>query len=103
MAQTCGNIVVHFIFSTKCREPLLTIEVRSDMHAYLGGIVRELRGTAIVINGTSDHVHMLVRIRPTQSVAGDCARGKDKFFKMDPRKRTSAVCLASWLRRVQRK
>jgi REP element-mobilizing transposase RayT len=42
---------------------------RSDLFAYLGGIVRELRGTALIINGTCDHVHMLMRIRPVQSVA----------------------------------
>jgi len=40
-----------------------------DLFAYLGGIVRELRGTAFIINGTADHVHMLVRIRPAQAVA----------------------------------
>lgn len=28
-----------------------------------------MQGIALIINGTSDHVHMLVRIRPIQSVA----------------------------------
>jgi len=42
---------------------------RSELFAYLGGIVREMRGTALIINGTADHVHMLVlrarhRLRP---------------------------------------
>jgi REP element-mobilizing transposase RayT len=36
---------------------------------YLGGIVREMHGTALIINGTADHVHMLVRIRPVQAAA----------------------------------
>lgn len=69
MAQTCGNVVVHLIFSTKQRKPLITPEMQSDLFAYLGGIVREMRATALVINGTCDHVHMLVRIRPAHSVA----------------------------------
>jgi REP element-mobilizing transposase RayT len=69
MAQTCGNIVVHLIFSTKLRKPLIGPGIRSDLFAYLGGIVRELRGTALIINGTCDHVHMLMRIRPTLSIA----------------------------------
>ena len=68
--QTCGNIVVHLIFSTKLRKPLITPHIRSDLFAYLGGVVRELRSTALIINGTCDHVHMLVRIRPAQSIAG---------------------------------
>jgi putative transposase len=31
--------------------------------------VRELRCTALIINGTCDHVHMLIRIRPAHSIA----------------------------------
>lgn len=69
MAQTLGNVVVHLIFSTKQRKPLIVPEIRSDLFAYLGGIVRELRGTALIVNGTCDHVHMLIRIRPAQSIA----------------------------------
>jgi putative transposase len=67
--QTCGNLVVHLIFSTNLRKPLIAPDIRSDLFAYLGGIVRELRGTALIINGTCDHVHMLIRIRPAHSIA----------------------------------
>ena len=69
MAQTCGNVVVHLIFSTKMRMPLIAPDIRSDLFAYLGGIVRELRGTALIVNGTCGHVHILIRIRPVDSIA----------------------------------
>jgi putative transposase len=69
VAQTCGNVVVHLIFSTKLRKPLIAPYIRSDLFAYLGGIVRELHATALIINGTCDHVHMLIRIRPANSIA----------------------------------
>ena len=69
VAQTSDNIIVHLIFSTKQRKTSITPEIRSDLFAYLGGIVREMRGTALIINGTPVHVHMLVRIRPAHSVA----------------------------------
>jgi putative transposase len=69
VAQTCGNVVVHLIFSTKLRKPLIAPDIRADLFAYLGGIVRELRCTALIINGTCDHVHMLIRIRPAHSIA----------------------------------
>jgi len=69
VAQTCGNLVVHLIFSTKLRKPLIAPDIRSDLFAYLGGIVRELRDTALIINGTCDHVHMLIRIRPAHSIS----------------------------------
>jgi len=44
-------------------------EFRKDLFAYLGGIIREMQGTALIINGAADHVHLLVRIRPAQSAA----------------------------------
>jgi REP-associated tyrosine transposase len=61
--------VIHLVFSTKERRPLICPELAADLFAYLGGIVHEMRATALIINGTADHVHMLVRIRPSQSVA----------------------------------
>lgn len=69
MAHTAGNLVVHLIFSTKGRRPLLTAEMRNDLFAYLGGIIREMKGSALIVNGTADHVHMLIRIRPVQAPA----------------------------------
>jgi REP element-mobilizing transposase RayT len=69
LAHTAGNLVIRLIFSTKGRQPLITAEIRSDLFAYLGGIVREMRGAALIINGTADHVHMLVRIRPAHAAA----------------------------------
>ena len=44
-------------------------EFREDLFAYLGGIVREMRGTALIVNGEPDHVHMLIRVRPAHSAA----------------------------------
>ena len=69
MPHTSGNILLHFIFSTAGRRPLITPEFRDDLFAYLGGIVREMNGTALIINGVADHVHLLIRIRPVHSAA----------------------------------
>ena len=69
MAHTVGNLVVHLIFSTKSRRPLIIPEIRTDLFAYLGGIIREMPGTALIINGTADHVHMLIRTRPVHAAA----------------------------------
>jgi len=58
MAHTLGNILLHFIFSTAGRRPLIEPEFRVDLFAYLGGIIREMNGTALIVNGTADHVHI---------------------------------------------
>ena len=69
MSHTSSNILLHVIFSTQGRRPLIKADFRTDLFAYLGGIIRGMNGTALIINGVSDHVHMLVRIRPVDSPA----------------------------------
>ena len=69
MSHTSGNILLHIVFSTRGRRPLIKSDFRAGLFAYLGGIIREMDGSALIINGTDDHVHMLVRIRPAQSSA----------------------------------
>jgi putative transposase len=69
MAQTFTNLLSHLIFSTKDRMPLILPEFRPHLHAYLGGIIRELGGCARIINGTVDHVHILAGLPPTLSTA----------------------------------
>ena len=69
MSHTSGNILLHLIFSTLGRRPLIKPDFRVRLFAYLGGIIREMDGTALIVNGTADHVHMLTRIRPAQSSA----------------------------------
>ncbi|MDD4734783.1 MAG: IS200/IS605 family transposase [Kiritimatiellae bacterium] len=59
----------HMIFSTKNREPLITSIIRNDLYAYLGGIIREKNSQSIEIGGAFDHVHILVMIHQSISVA----------------------------------
>ena len=61
--------MLHFIFSTQGRRPLIKAEFRDDLFAYPGGIIREMNGTALIINGAVDHVHILIRVRPAHSAA----------------------------------
>jgi hypothetical protein len=49
MAHTFTNLLTHFIFSTHERAPLIVDAIQADLHAYLGGILRELRATPIAI------------------------------------------------------
>ncbi len=73
MAHTFTALLTHAVFSTSGRTPFLTDDIRSDTHAYLGGIVRELRCAPLAIGGTKDHVHMLMRL-PADVALADCLR-----------------------------
>jgi len=63
MAYT--NFLYHIVFGTKGRLPLIHDEIRPKFHQYLGGIVRGLDGIALEIGGIADHVHLLVKLKPT--------------------------------------
>jgi putative transposase len=69
MANTYTNLLYHIVFSTKNRLPLIEPSVRKDLHSYLGGIVRELGGTALEIGGVADHVHLLVKLTPKTALS----------------------------------
>ena len=65
MPATHLSLHYHLVFSTKERYPLILQKWRSDLHAYLGGIVKGLNGVPLAIGGVADHVHLLVGLRAT--------------------------------------
>lgn len=60
VAHSYTHLLSHVIFSTKDRTPCIDADLKSHLHPYIGGIVRELSGGAICINGPKDHVHLLI-------------------------------------------
>ena len=62
MSQSLAQILVHIIFSTKNREPLLTDPVRPQLWRYLAGALDALDSRAILVGGPADHVHILCRL-----------------------------------------
>ncbi|HYV30774.1 MAG TPA: IS200/IS605 family transposase [Candidatus Binatia bacterium] len=62
MAHTYTNLLTHFIFSTKDRVPTLEPDLKERLFPYLGGIIRQLQGVALLINGPTDHVHILASL-----------------------------------------
>jgi putative transposase len=69
MAHTYTSLLSHVIFSTKDRVPMLGAELKSRLFPYMGGIVRELGGVALSINGPTDHVHVLASLPATIALA----------------------------------
>ncbi len=69
MAQSYTNLIYHIVFSTKNREPLIVEPMKSRLYEYIGGTIRKLGGISLAINGMSDHVHVLAKLRPYKSVS----------------------------------
>jgi REP element-mobilizing transposase RayT len=59
MAHTYTNLLIHALFSTKNRQPILNVELKSRLYPYMAGIIAQLKGRPVIVNGPKDHVHLL--------------------------------------------
>ncbi len=69
MPQSHASVMIHVVFSTANRAPLIPAEVKAELHRYLGGAAGELGCPALCVGGTNDHIHMLVRLGRTITIA----------------------------------
>jgi putative transposase len=51
--------LVHIVFATKERRPLITPELKRPLHSYMVGICKNLDTFVHEIDGVADHCHML--------------------------------------------
>lgn len=63
------SCLVHCVWSTKNREPYLTPDLRDRLWPYLGGIAKQNHMKTLAIGGAADHVHVLLSLPATISVA----------------------------------
>ena len=69
MPQSLAKILVHVVFSTKSREPMIACEIKPALHAYIIGILENLCCPSVQTGGTADHVHTLLSLARTWTVA----------------------------------
>ena len=69
MAHTFANLLTHVIFSTKDPQPLISRDLKPELLAYMGGIVRELQGKCVAANSMPGHVHLLLWLPPAVAIA----------------------------------
>jgi REP element-mobilizing transposase RayT len=69
MANTYTTIHIQIIFAVKFRSALIRSEWREDLFKYIAGIISKQKHKLIVINGTADHLHILIGLKPHQSLS----------------------------------
>jgi REP element-mobilizing transposase RayT len=65
MANTYTSLHYHVLFSTKNRYPWLVPDIEGRIWAFIGGIARKHKMTALQVGGVEDHIHTLVTAPPT--------------------------------------
>ena len=69
MPQSLARVLVHLVFSTKKRAPLLIEGARERAFAYLGATLNGIGCPVITVGGVADHVHLLFVLGRTVSLS----------------------------------
>ena len=69
MPQSLSSILIHLIFSTKNREPLLSPEIDAELYPYIASIFKAMKSPALIIDGASDHLHTLFSLSRVVTIA----------------------------------
>lgn len=69
MANTYTQIHIHFVFAVKFRKAIIDNEWKEELYKYIGGIIKKNNHKLLAINGVSDHIHILIGIRPVQAIS----------------------------------
>jgi REP element-mobilizing transposase RayT len=69
MANTYTQIHIHAVFSVQNRLCIIQDHWKDELYKYITGIIKNNGHKTIVINGVSDHIHILFGLRPAQSIS----------------------------------
>jgi REP element-mobilizing transposase RayT len=67
--DTFTKLYVHCVFTPKGKNSMLTDSIREEVHKYIYGIIKEKKCFPVAINGTKDHIHILVGFPPTITIS----------------------------------
>jgi len=67
--STYVSNLVHFVWATANRQPLICRAWRERLHSYIGGILNHKRAKLLAAGGVEDHVHVLASLPATLSLA----------------------------------
>lgn len=69
MANTYTQIHIHIVFVVKYRASLIQNDWKEELFKYITGIIKSYNHKVLIINGMPDHIHILIGMRPTQSLS----------------------------------
>ncbi|HSU28584.1 MAG TPA: IS200/IS605 family transposase [Chitinophagaceae bacterium] len=69
MANTYTQLHIQFVFAVKYRAALIQKQWSDKLHKYITGIIQANEHKMLQINSMPDHVHILIGMRPHQSIS----------------------------------
>ncbi|GMQ31294.1 IS200/IS605 family transposase [Algoriphagus confluentis] len=69
MANTYTQIHIQVVFTVQNRDCIIQETWKNELYKYISGIINNHNHKVLAINGMPDHVHILIGMRPTQSLS----------------------------------
>jgi len=69
MGQSLSKVLIHLVFSTKNRAPMLPPTPYGALHAYAQGIFKSQKCHMIEMNNVADHVHISFELHRTEALS----------------------------------
>ena len=83
---TFTQMYVQLVFAVKNRDAVLKKDFKVRIFEYMSGIITNLKHKSMIINGTSNHVHILFGLNPSVSVSDtvhDIKRSSSHFINKE--------------------
>jgi len=69
MANTYTQIHIQYVFTVQNRHCMIAESWREELYKYITGIIQKNNHKLLAINGMPDHIHILIGLRPAQSIS----------------------------------
>ena len=84
MGDVFSQIYMHIVFAVQNRNSLIGGEWESELYKYITGIVQNKGQKMLAINGTSDHIHILIGMKPScclSDLIREIKKSSNEFIK----------------------
>lgn len=81
MANTYHQVYIQAVFAVKYRLALIDEKWQKELFAVIGNLINETGSQTIIVNGVTDHVHCLIGLSMTVSIAELMKTAKAKSSK----------------------
>jgi len=69
LANTFTQIYIHIVFAVQNHSCLISNSWKGELYKYIAGVIKNNGHKLLAINGTGDHIHILIGMKPNQSLS----------------------------------
>ena len=67
--KTYTQLYIQLVFAVKNRQAMLNKEIRPQIFKYISGIISNFGHKSIIVNGVSNHIHILIGLNPNKTIS----------------------------------